>query len=303
MPTGRGVARRTKGQSLAVYISHPAVTFGRDTSLYSREKLFKGGIFVLDTKNAISSRRSKQPKLELECSIFSRAYWREASYELSNLKTLVFAAMIIAMRVAVKLWKVPISAGLSVTFDCYVNALGSIVYGPVVGLLVGAISDTLGCIIHPTGPYFFPFIFVEMSSSFIFALFFWRRKISVGKVLCSKFVVNLFCNMFLTSVFMKWMYVSLGDPKAITYNVFNLSRIAKNLILFPIESMLIVLIMGAFIPLLRSLKVIPKTQKALIVKVRHIVMIAVITLISIGLILFYIFFLKDFIQAHNIKFF
>ena len=259
----------------------------------------------MDNPNENNKRRftSNHPKSELACSIFSLEYWREARRELTSAKAIAFAAMIIALRVAVKMFKIPLGAGLSLTFDCYVNALGSIVYGPVVGLLVGAISDTIGCIIHPTGPYFLPFILVEMSSSFIFGLFLWRRKISIGRVLCSKFTINLFCNIILTSVFMKWMYTFFGDARAITYKIFNTARIAKNLVTFPIESIFIVVILGLFMPLLKSLKIVPTTQGELIIKPKHIVMVVATTLISVALILFYIFFLKDFIAAHNIKFF
>ena len=124
-----------------------------------------------------------QTKNEMRGTIFSPDYWREARREISNPRTLVFAALIIALRVIVKMFKVPIASGLSLTFDCYVNALGSIVYGPIVAIFVGAISDTFGCMFFPSGPYFFPFIFVEISSSVLFALFLWRRKISAQKSL------------------------------------------------------------------------------------------------------------------------
>lgn len=256
-----------------------------------------------ETKNSARHSRSNIPKTELSGSIFTAEYWREAKRELANPRTLVFAALIIALRVIIKLTKIPLAAGLSLTFDCYVNALGSIVYGPIVAVFVGAVSDTMGCILFPTGPYFFPFIFVEISSSVIFALFFWRRKISVGRVLVSKFTVNAFCNIFLTSVFMKWMYIALGDPKATTYNVINGVRIAKNLVTFPIESILIVVVLGAFIPILKKFKAVPPTQNELIIKKRHIIAVAVTTVVSVGLILLYIFFLKDYISQHNFKFF
>ena len=243
------------------------------------------------------------PKRELACSIFSAEYWREAVRELANPRTLVFAALIIALRVVVKMFKIPTPFGVTFTFDCYVNALGSIVYGPLVAILVGAISDTIGCILFPTGPYFFPFIFVEISSSVIFALFLWRKKISVGRVLTTKFTVNLFCNIFLTSVFMKWMYVALGDPKATTYNIINGVRIAKNLIAFPIESILIVVVLGAFVPVLKRFKAVPDSQGELIIQKKHIIAVAIITILSVGLILLYSFFLKDFIKSLNIKLF
>ena len=243
------------------------------------------------------------PKNEIIGSIFSLEYWREAKREFQNPRTLVFASLIIAIRVIVKMFKIPLAAGLSMTFDCYVNALGSIVYGPIVAFFVGAISDTIGCMLFPSGPYFFPFIFVEISSSVIFALFLWRRKISVGRVLCSKFTINLFCNIFLTSVFMKWMYIVLGDPKAATYNIINGVRIAKNLVTFPIEAILIVVVLGAFIPILKKFKAVPATQDELIINKRHIVAVVIATLLSVGFILLYIFFMKDFISAHNFKLF
>lgn len=242
-------------------------------------------------------------KAELSCSVLSPAYWKEAASEFANPKTLVFAALIVALRVIVKMFKIPLAAGLSLSFDCYVNSLGSIVYGPVVALFVGAISDTIGCILFPTGPYFFPFVFVEISSSVLFALFLWRRKISVGRVLLSKFTVNMFCNIFLTSLFMKWMYIYLGDPKGTTYNVINLVRIGKNLVLFPIESVLIVIMLGAFIPVLKKLRAVPQSKNEIILQKKHIVLVVLTTALSIGLILFYVFFLKDFISAHNIKLF
>ena len=232
--------------------------------------------------------------------ILSREYWRDAAKLLSNTRVLTYAAMIIALRVAVKLWRIPIADGLFLTFDCYVNAIGSIVYGPVVALLVGAVSDSLGCIIAPSGPYFFPFIVVEMSSSFIFALFLWRQKLGPYRVLLSKFSVNFVSNIILTSLIMKWNYaVVYGSEKAYTF--INAVRIVKNLITFPIESMLICIILGALIKPLKILKLIRPDQEEMKFDTKHIVTIAVLTLLSIALILFYIFFLKDYLDAHNIK--
>ncbi len=247
-------------------------------------------------------RHSQNHIEEMDCTIFSRKYWAEAARQFSDTRILVFAALIIALRVAVKALPIPSIAGVRITFDCYVNALGSIVYGPVIALAVGAISDTIGCFLFPSGPYFFPFIFVEMSSSFIFALFLWRRRINVVRVLFSKFSVNIFSNIILSSAFLKWMYVFFGDPRAATYNVVNTVRIAKNLVLFPLESILIVVVLGAFIPVLKSLKVVPATQDKLMVEKQHIIMVVLTTIVSVALVAFYILFFKDFIAMYNIKF-
>ena len=234
--------------------------------------------------------------------IRSKEYWRLAAKNFSDVRMLVFASLIIALRVAVKMLKIPLAAGLSLSFDCYVNSVGSMIYGPLVGLAVGAVSDTLGCILFPSGAYFFPFIFVERSSSFIFALFLWKRELSVLRVLASKFTVNFICNIVLTSIFMKWMYyVMYGLEDAQAYALINLTRIGKNLVLFPLEAVLITLILAALTPAFRSLKLLPKTQEKMKIEPKHVALIMVLTLLSVALILFYVFFFKDFLSAHNIK--
>lgn len=202
----------------------------------------------------MARRRAKQISMGTDVRICSRLYWRQAADCFHDSNMMVFAALIVALRVVVKIFKITIAPGLSLTFDCYVNALGSMVYGPVVGLLVGAVSDTLGCILFPSGPYFLPFILTEMGSSFIFGLFLWRRRIDIGRVVLAKFTVNFVCNIIMTSVFCKWSYyVFYGVEKAEAYNVINLVRIAKNLVLFPVEALLITMVLRAAAKPLASL--------------------------------------------------
>lgn len=231
--------------------------------------------------------------------IFSGAYWQKAAANLRSSRMLTFAALIVALRVVVKAFKITLAPGLSLTLDCYVNALGSMVYGPVMALLVGAASDTLGCILFPSpsSPYFFPFIFVEMSSSFLFALFLWQRTIDVKKTLLAKFTVNMVCNIVLTSLIMKWSNYLEGK----TFNLITLVRVCKNLVLFPLEALLIVIVLKAAVPPLAAVgfKGIRFTVEKL--EWKHYLAIALLALLSVGLVLFYVFWLKDYAAAHNFK--
>ena len=236
--------------------------------------------------------------------IWSRAYWREAAAQLRSVNMLAIAALIVALRVAVKFLKIPLAAGLSVSLDCYVNSLGSLVYGPLMGLLVGAVSDTVGCALQGFAGYFFPFILTEILSSFIFGLFFWRRPLGAGRALAAKFTVNLVCNIILTSLLMKWYYyLYFGVEKAEAYNLINMVRIVKNLVLLPVEAVLITIILSALLPALRATHLVPATQKRVTLTKRHILLVVALSLLSVGLVLFYVFFLKDFVSSHNIKLF
>lgn len=239
-------------------------------------------------------------------SVFEAKYWREAARQFGDARMITIAALIVALRIVVKFIKIPIAQGLSISLDAYVNSLGSVIYGPLVGLAVGLISDTLGCLL--TGrmaEYFPPFALVEMMSSFLFGLFFWKRKIGISRALGAKFTVNLVCNIVLTSIFNKWMYfVFYGIERAEAYNLINGVRIVKNLILFPLEATIIVVVFSSVLPILTRLKIVDKSycfvdrpsNKKLICE------ILLFTALSVLLVLVYVLFLKDFITDLNIKF-
>lgn len=248
----------------------------------------------------------KNIEIQEKTGVLSYKYWKDASSQLGNIKMVTIAALIVALRVAVKFIRIQLAPGLNVSLDAYVNSLGSVIYGPVMGLVVGSISDVLGCL--ATGrmaEYFPPFVLVEMSSSFIFGLFFWRKKINVTRTLTAKFTVNFVCNIMLTSIFNKWMYyLYYGIERAEAYNVINGARIVKNLIMFPLEAMIIIIVLSASLPVLSRLKLVDKklcyVEKPSNTKL--VLEIAFFTVLSIALILLYVFYLKDFVTNLDIKF-
>ena len=108
---------------------------------------------------------------------FSLGYWRCAVAELKDTRMLVFAALIIALRVALKLVYIPLAPNLRINVAFVANALGAMVYGPVVALISAAVSDVLGVMLAGD-VYFFPFILTELAGSLIFALFLYRAKVT-----------------------------------------------------------------------------------------------------------------------------
>ena len=174
-------------------------------------------------------------------SPFCGGFWKSAVREFKSVRSLVLAAMIIALRVAVKSFSIPIAENVFLGVDFLVNSVGSMIYGPVVGLLVGAVSDTIGAFLFPKGVYFFPFILVEMSSSFIFGLFLYRARLSGPRIILSRFTVTVVCNLLINPLIMKWNYiVTMGKD----YAIFRWVRVVKNLCLFPLEALLLILWLG-----------------------------------------------------------
>ncbi|NLU23648.1 MAG: folate family ECF transporter S component [Clostridiales bacterium] len=217
---------------------------------------------------------------------FSRDYWRLAAGEVKNVRMLVLAALLVALRVALKSVVIPVGENLLISLGFFVNALGAMVFGPVMALLAAAVSDTLGAIFFPTGAYFFPFIFVEMLGSLIFALFLYRARITAGRIILCRFAVSFCCNIILTPIIMYYYYLFVLGK---TYSILSLPRVVKNLALFPAECVLLVLFLGLMVPLVNRMNfmdyVIP-TDGIRLTK-RHLAVIGVLFILSALCVAFY----------------
>lgn len=210
-------------------------------------------------------------------SPFSRAYWRDACKELKNVRMLVIAAILIAVRVALKPLNIDLTPTLSINFGFFVNALGAMIFGPVVAIVSAAVSDTLGCLLFPSGVYFFPFIFTEIAGSLIFALCLYRAPLSGSRVTLSRFLVCLLVNIVIqTPIMLLYYQMILGKD----YLIFDLPRICKNLVLFPLESLLLILFLNVLLPVTYRLKLTYDPPKKLKISGRLIAFIAALFLIG-----------------------
>jgi ECF transporter S component (folate family) len=188
---------------------------------------------------------------QLYSTPFSKAYWRDAAAELKDIRVLVIAAMLIALRVALKSLGIPIAADLKINIAFFVNAYGAMIFGPVVAALAAAVSDTLGCIIFPQGVYFFPFIFIEIAGSVTFALFLYRSKVTGLRALLSRFCICFFVNIVLnTPIYALYNQIIYGR----NYDWLHLPRIIKNMALFPVEAILLTMFLQLMEPLTRLLR-------------------------------------------------
>lgn len=208
---------------------------------------------------------------------FSKEYWKTAAAEFKNTKILIFAALMIALRVALKSVSIPIAENLRLGVGFLVNALGAMTFGPVVAIAAAIVSDTLGCLLFPTGPYFFPFILTEIAGSLIFALFLYRTRITVTRVVLSRFCVDFWVNIVLQTPIM-YLYYQMMLGKS--YTIFNLPRIVKNLVMFPLESLVLVVVLRALIPPLKSMGYVVSETARMEFSRKNIIILAALTAVG-----------------------
>ena len=110
----------------------------------------------------------------MEQGIFSHTYWRSAAAEVKDLKQLVFAALICALSIVVGALYVVVGDNLRVYFTFFITSVGCAVYGPIMGMLVAAVTDTLNFLLFPSGPYFPGYMLGEMVAALIYGLLLYR---------------------------------------------------------------------------------------------------------------------------------
>lgn len=208
---------------------------------------------------------------------FSTEYWMLSLKEMKSVKMLVIAALLTALRIAVKSAKIPIGPDLTVTFGFVVNALGSMIYGPILAAITSAISDTIGAVLFPSGAYFFPFTLVEMMGGLLFALFYYRAKITTTRVVWGRFAVTAICNLILNPITLYYYYTFLMGK---SYAIFSLPRIIKNLALFPVQSLVLVIFFNALLPITNRMKLTHTGEVTLKIEKKEIVMIVLLTVVS-----------------------
>lgn len=219
-------------------------------------------------------------------SPFCKGYWRDAAAELKDVKMLVFAALIVALRVALKtVIRIPLGPNLDITPAFLANALGAMVYGPVVGAIGALISDVLGVLLRGD-TYFFPYALTEVASSMIFAMFFYRQKITPVRAIFSRFTICLCVNILLqTPIDMLFNYVMFGR----TAMVLTLPRILKNLFMFPIESVVLTVFLSAIQPITYRMKMTYVPAEKMTFTKQQVALMLGLVVVGIGCVYGYLF--------------
>ncbi len=238
--------------------------------------------------------KMKNKPATLYATPFCKQYWRDAAAELKDTRMLVIAALMIALRVALKGLYIPIAPNLNINIAApFINALGAMIFGPVVAGLAACVSDTLGCLLFPQGAYFFPCMFVEVAGSMLFAMFFYRARITTSRVVLARFSMDLFVNIILNSAVMCWYYqVLLGK----SYVAMIVPAAIKNLCMFPIEAFLLTLFLAVMIPVTYRLGLTydgSADKSSLKFDKKHIVALVALFAVGAGVLFGYLFYHYD----------
>lgn len=187
---------------------------------------------------------------EEHSSLFSAAYWKSAAREFKSIKQITAASLLVALGIVIGMFDVRIIPNvLQVSFSYIAFSICSFITGPLMAIPCGIIADLVDALWHGYD-LFFGYTLSAVAQGVVFALFFYRRDISLTRIVAARACVNLFVNILLGSV---WRLMMMGGEYF--YYVFLAGL--KNIILLPFEVMILVIFLRALIPPLRKLKMIP----------------------------------------------
>ena len=214
----------------------------------------------------------------------SAAYWLDAAAEMKDTKMLVVTALMVALRIVLKPFAIPLGPQLSIQTAMLATALGAMIYGPVVAIPAAIISDTVGFMIYPTGEYFLPFVLTEIASTMFYALFLYRAKVSPTRVMLSRFCICFFVNVVLQQFIYAWWYVYIGNPeeaKESIMGIMTISRIFKNIAMFPVESVVLTLFLKFLVPVTRKAKLTYGEEADMSFTKKQVITLVILTLIGV----------------------
>lgn len=219
---------------------------------------------------------------------FCKGFWRDAAAELKDTKMLVFAALIVALRVTLKtVVRIPLAPNLDITPAFLANALGAMVYGPVVGAIGAFVSDFLGVMLRGD-EYFLPYVLTEIAGTMIFAMFFYRQKVNTLRVVLSRFCICLGVNILLQTPIDVLYNIMKGSDAGVA-KLLTLPRIFKNLFMFPIEAVVLTVFLSAIQPFTYRMKLTYNPDVKLHFGKKQIALLVCLLVVGIGSVFGYLF--------------
>lgn len=117
---------------------------------------------------------------------------------------------------------------LQISFGFVPLAFGSMLMGPIIGGVVGALGDIVGMILAPKGAYFPGFTLDVFLAGMIYGLFLYKKPKTILRISLAVLCVAVFVNIGLNTY---WLTILLGKG----YIALLPARIIKNAAMMPVQ--------------------------------------------------------------------
>ncbi len=124
-----------------------------------------------------------------------------------TLNKLVILAMLIAIEIIMSRFLSIAQWNMKFSFAFIPVVMAGILYGPVAGGVVGGVSDFIGALLFPIGPYFPGYTFTAILIGVVYSLFLYKKQTMI-RIISSVVIVNGILSLFLNSA---WIAFTSGS--------------------------------------------------------------------------------------------
>ena len=168
-------------------------------------------------------------------SVFShvREQFVSSARALRSTRTLTTAGILLAIQMVLSSYgTIEVTDSLKISLSHLALAPTAVFFGPVVAGMQGALSDILGFLLKPTGPYFPGFTLSALLGGVIYGLMFYRTERRLWQIVLARLLIVVLINIGLNTVFLTMLY---GPSRLATLPL----RAFKNIIQLPIDCVLL----------------------------------------------------------------
>lgn len=164
---------------------------------------------------------------------FIRSQYSDSLRALSRTRTITTAGLLLAIQMVLSSYGViEVSDSLKISLAHLALAPTAMLFGPVVAGIQGALSDILGFLLKPTGPYFPGFTLSALLLGLIYGMLLYKTRRTAWQIIAARVIVCVFVNICLNTVFLTMLY---GPSRLATLP----ARALKNIIQLPIDCLLL----------------------------------------------------------------
>lgn len=160
-----------------------------------------------------------------------KKYGTDFSADIKKTKTVAVCAMIIAINVVLSFFVPVFGDYLKIEFGFVTLPVISMMFGPITGCIVGMIQDIVGLIIKPTGGLLLTLTMTDGITGMIYGMMFYKRKVSFVRIFLTQLIIVVAVNIVLNTI-------ALAPTVASGFVGILPSRIIKNILLLPVQSVI-----------------------------------------------------------------
>ena len=158
----------------------------------------------------------------------AKDYFKVQFSQLKDIKKFTKCCLLLAAMIAVSYINSYIGHVTKISFTFIFLAIIGMKFGPVICSVLAAIGDIVQVLIKPVGPYQPLLTVTALLTGILYGAFLFKDKITIPRLVSISFIKGIIINQILNTYFISILY-------GVKFEVYFMSRLPENLIMIPIE--------------------------------------------------------------------